>query len=47
VPPLQGVFGTATPDLWQMLVILPFPLLVWGSDELWRWNMRRRVALHS
>ncbi|MHB8185853.1 MAG: cation-translocating P-type ATPase [Dermatophilaceae bacterium] len=44
VPPLQGVFGTATPDLWQVLLILPFPLLVWGADELWRWNTRRRVA---
>jgi len=44
VPPLQGVFGTATPDLWQVLLILPFPLLVWGADELWRWNTRRRIA---
>ena len=44
VPPLQGVFGTVTPDLWQVLVILPFPLVVWGTDELWRWNTRRRVA---
>jgi calcium-translocating P-type ATPase len=46
VPPLQDVFGTATPDLWQVVLILPFPLLVWGTDELWRWNNRRRVALH-
>jgi len=45
VPWLQGVFGTATPDLWQVLLILPFPFLVWGVDELWRWNARRRVAL--
>ena len=44
VPPLQGVFGTATPDLWQVLLILPFPLIVWGADELWRWNTRRRIA---
>ena len=44
VPPLQGVFGTATPDLWQVLLILPFPLIVWGVDELWRWNTRRRTA---
>ena len=44
VPPLQNVFGTATPDLWQVLFILPFPVLVWGADELWRWNTRRRVA---
>jgi magnesium-transporting ATPase (P-type) len=45
VPALQGVFGTATPDLWQVLFILPFPVVVWGVDELWRWNARRRVAL--
>jgi len=44
VPPLQAVFGTVAPDLWQVLVILPFPLVVWGADELWRWNARRRVA---
>jgi calcium-translocating P-type ATPase len=44
VPPLQGVFGTATPDLWQVLFILPFPILVWGVDELWRWNTRRRLG---
>jgi len=47
VPPLQNVFGTTTPDLWQVLFILPFPVLVWGADELWRWNTRRRVALHQ
>ena len=44
VPPLQAVFGTVAPDLWQLLVIVPFPLVVWGTDELWRWNMRRRVG---
>jgi len=47
VPPLQGVFGTAIPELWQALLILPFPLLVWGVDELWRWNARRRAALRT
>ena len=47
VPTLQDVFGTATPDLWQVLLILPFPLLVWGADELWRWNTRRRIARHQ
>jgi calcium-translocating P-type ATPase len=47
VPPLQDVFGTATPDLWQVLLILPFPLIVWGADELWRWDTSRRVALHQ
>jgi calcium-translocating P-type ATPase len=42
VPWLQPVFGTAVPDLWQVLFILPFPVVVWGVDELWRWNARRR-----
>jgi calcium-translocating P-type ATPase len=44
VPWLQPVFGTAVPDLWQVLFILPFPLIVWGIDEAWRWNARRRGA---
>ncbi|MEW1953157.1 cation-transporting P-type ATPase [Terrabacter sp. NPDC080008] len=43
VPLLQVVFGTATPEPWQLLVILPFPVVVWGADELWRWNARRRA----
>jgi magnesium-transporting ATPase (P-type) len=47
VPWLQAVFGTATPAFWQVLFILPFPVIVWGVDELWRWNARRRVALRS
>jgi magnesium-transporting ATPase (P-type) len=47
VPWLQPVFGTAVPDLWQVLFILPFPLIVWGVDELWRWNARRHVPLPS
>jgi magnesium-transporting ATPase (P-type) len=45
VPAMQGVFGTATPDLWQVLFILPFPVIVWGVDELWRWKARRQVAI--
>ena len=44
VPWLQPIFGTAVPDLWQVLFILPFPVVVWGVDELWRWNARRRSA---
>jgi calcium-translocating P-type ATPase len=46
VPWLQPVFGTATPELWQVLFILPFPVVVWGIDELWRWNARRRSRIH-
>lgn len=40
-PPLQAVFGTAalTPD--QLLMLLPFPFVVWGVDEAIRGRRRR------
>lgn len=41
VPPLQTVFGTATPQLWQAALLVPMPLIVWGTDETWRWLRRR------
>jgi len=31
----------------RTLFILPFPVIVWGVDELWRWDVRRRAALRS
>lgn len=37
---LQPIFGTATPETWQVL-LLPLLVLVWGRDELWRWGRRR------
>ena len=39
---LQEVFGTTSPQPWQLLALLPLPVLVWGSDELWRWRTRHR-----
>ncbi|MEU4968998.1 cation transporting ATPase C-terminal domain-containing protein [Streptomyces smyrnaeus] len=43
-PPFQSVFGTA-PLPWDVvLLLLTFPVLVWGTDELRRWLRRRRVA---
>ncbi|HYO85649.1 MAG TPA: cation-transporting P-type ATPase [Dermatophilaceae bacterium] len=44
VPPLQDVFGTALPAWWQVLALAPFPVLVWGADEAWRWSLRRHPA---
>lgn len=41
VPPLQTVFGTAAPASWQVLLLVPFPFLVWGADEAVRWVRRR------
>ena len=53
VPFLHPVFGTATPSAGQLAVVLPFPLVVWGADEIRRWIQRRRhrdgtsAALHQ
>ena len=40
VGPLQLVFGTAVTALSQLLMLLPFPFLVWGSDEVFKWFLR-------
>ena len=42
VPPLQSIFKTAALPARDLLVLACFPLIVWGSDELWRWRTRRR-----
>ncbi len=47
VPALQEVFGTATPQPWQLLALLPLPVIVWGTDELWRWTRRRRRLVEA
>ncbi len=43
---LQTVFGTAGLPLWVVLMMLPFPVLVWSADELYRWIGRRRRKPH-
>jgi magnesium-transporting ATPase (P-type) len=42
LPALQTFFGTAGLPLWVVLMMLPFPVLVWSADELYRWIGRRR-----
>jgi magnesium-transporting ATPase (P-type) len=44
VPVLQRIFGTAPPPLQVLSVLLAFPFIVWGTDELWRWARRRRAG---
>lgn len=39
-PFLQGAFGTASLGLDEWLFVAPFPLIVWGADELRRWRLR-------
>jgi calcium-translocating P-type ATPase len=41
-PPLQSIFNTAALPARDILVLTCFPVIVWGSDELWRWHNRRR-----
>jgi magnesium-transporting ATPase (P-type) len=40
-PPVQAVFATAALPLHDIAVLTSFPVIVWGSDELWRWRRRR------
>jgi magnesium-transporting ATPase (P-type) len=44
VPVLRPVFHTAPLGPDELLFLLPFPFVVWGADELWRWRRRRHVA---
>ena len=44
VPLLQTVFGTAALGPAEIAFLLPFPLIVWGADELRRWFLRRRAV---
>ncbi len=41
-PPLQSAFGTAPLGPEELLVLLPFPFVIWGADELRRFFVRRR-----
>jgi calcium-translocating P-type ATPase len=42
-PPLQSLLGTAGLPLHDLIFLLPYPLIVWGADELRRWLLRRRA----
>jgi calcium-translocating P-type ATPase len=44
VEPLQNVFGTAALGWAELTILLPFPLLVWGADELRRASRRRKAV---
>lgn len=41
-PELHGLFGTAALSGAQLALVAPFPIIVWGADEIWRWRKRRR-----
>jgi calcium-translocating P-type ATPase len=39
-PPLQAIVGTAALHPAQLAIIAPFPVIVWGVDEIVRWIQR-------
>lgn len=41
-PFLHGIFGTTAPSVSQLLLVAPFPFIVWGADELRRFWRRRQ-----
>ncbi len=43
-PPLQSLLGTAGLPASDLVLLLPYPLIVWGADELRRWVLRRRAS---
>ncbi|HET9896249.1 MAG TPA: cation-transporting P-type ATPase [Streptosporangiaceae bacterium] len=44
VPAFQDIFGTAALTPAQLAVVAPFPVIVWGADEIRRWLLRERRA---
>ncbi len=44
LPPMQSLLGTADLPARDLIVLVPYPFVVWGADELRRWLLRRRAA---
>ncbi|MFI6360060.1 cation transporting ATPase C-terminal domain-containing protein [Streptomyces sp. NPDC050743] len=44
-PPLQALLGTAALTPRMLALVVPFPFIVWGADELRCWLLRRRRAV--
>jgi magnesium-transporting ATPase (P-type) len=42
VPPLQSLLGTAGLPARDLALLAPYPLVVWGADELRRYVLRRK-----
>jgi calcium-translocating P-type ATPase len=40
-PPMQDLLGTAALPAHDLALLIPYPLIVWGADELRRWLVRR------
>ncbi|MFI5046154.1 MAG: cation-translocating P-type ATPase [Acidimicrobiia bacterium] len=47
LPALQAMFRTASVSRETVVMMLPFPVIVWGADELRRWAVRARAPRRS
>jgi calcium-translocating P-type ATPase len=47
VPALQPLFHTAPLGAAELAVLLPFPVVVWGADELRRYLRRRKLSAET
>ena len=47
LPPLQEVFGTNALGVRELALLALFPFLVWGTDELRRWAIRKRTGFEQ
>ena len=47
VPLFQHIFRTASVSADTVALMLPFPVIVWGADEIRRWLIRGRSSLHT
>ena len=43
LPPLAHVFGLALPPVADLVLLAPFPFLVWGADEVRKTLARGRL----
>jgi magnesium-transporting ATPase (P-type) len=43
-PPFQALLGTALPPVRDLLLLIPFPFIVCGADELRKYAIRKRSS---
>jgi calcium-translocating P-type ATPase len=43
LPPLQAAFSTAALGPSELVILLPFPFIIWGADELHRLFLRKHL----
>jgi len=46
-PPLQSLLGTAALPAGDLALLIPYPFVVWGADELRRWLLRRTAEARA